>query len=98
MSDDSGADSVSLKETIQGLTYNELHLFWMGLYSGFVAMRPKHRQEPKASMKESLNWESNKWYWQGAYILGYILKVILLGGTGMMLGPEGIKNLLAGFV
>jgi len=78
-----GTDAISFRDFIRDLTWNEIHLFWMGLYAGFVAVRPRKRQEPKPGLKEKLKWELNQWYFQTGYVAGYILKATVVGGIAV---------------
>lgn len=77
-----GTDPISIRNFFRDLTWNEIHLFWLGLYSGFVAVRPKARQEPNEETKRLLNWTYNEWYWKTGYIVGYALKAILVAVGG----------------
>lgn len=79
----SGTDIVGIGSWLKDFTYNEAHLFILGFYSGFTAVRPRPRQEPNDAYKRRLNWKHNAWYWKGAYVLGYTLKAILAFGVGL---------------
>lgn len=81
-----GVDSVSIRGWFKDFTYNEAHLLILGFYSGFVAIRPTARQEPKPSVKKELNWAANSWYWRGAYAVGYTLKMFLSLGAAFAAG------------
>jgi len=87
-----GTDTVSFRAFLKDLTFNEVHLAWMGLYAGFVAVRPRRRQEPTQAMKEKLNWSGNAWYFQTMYVAGYTLKAVLVGGIAVR--PEMLLGLL----
>lgn len=77
-----GTGRIGLLKFVRDLTWNEVHLLWLGLYSGFVAVRPRARQEPNQATKDALNWPGNQWYWKMGYIGGYVLKVALLVVAG----------------
>jgi hypothetical protein len=72
-----GSDSIKLLAWFKDLTYQEVHLFVLGMYSGLVAIRPKRRAVPRGP---GLGKEGgpDTWYHRGGYILGYIIKVLAL--------------------
>lgn len=82
--------SIGLTTWFHDLTWNEAHLLVLGLYAGFVAVRPKPRHTPVGR----LNWEKNEWYWKGAYILGYLLKLFLVGTLGVENAVPVLKDVL----
>lgn len=77
-----GTGPVGIVAFLRDLTWNEIHLLWLGLYSGFVAVRPRPRQEPNDETKAMLKWRVNQWYWKIGYIVGYLLKVLALVAIG----------------
>lgn len=74
-----GDSNVSLKSFFSDLTYNEIHLFWMGLYTGFVAIKPRPKHKPKKPVRDKLKWNKNAWYWEMGFVVGYLIKVGVAG-------------------
>lgn len=74
---------------LDDLTWNEVHLMVLGLYAGFVAIRPRPRHQPVGR----LNWEHNEWYWKGMYVAGYVLKALILGAVGAAQLPELLQSI-----
>ena len=75
----SANDSASIREWLHDLTYGEVHLFTLGFYSGLTAVRPTRRAVPEGPGLP----DNNKWYHRGGYILGYILKILVIAGMGI---------------
>jgi hypothetical protein len=85
MSDLEGNDSIGITAWFKDLTYAEVHLAAMGLYAGFVAIRPKRRQIPNIEGFDP-DTAADKWYYRGMYVIGYVLKIGLLLLLGKDLG------------
>lgn len=84
-----GSDTVGFRAWLGDLQYQEVHLFVLGFYSGFVAVRPKRRAVPKGP-----GLGSGDWYHRAGYVLGYMAKVVAVaalvatrGGTGSVSLP-----------
>lgn len=70
-------DSVGIVDWLRDLTYGEVHLMVLGLYSGFVAVRPRRRLTPRGP---GLPETADDWYFRGMYVAGYVLKAVVLVG------------------
>lgn len=68
-------DYVGVRAWFRDLTYGEVHLFLLGLYSGFVAIRPKRRAVPRGPGLPP----GDDWYNRAGYVAGYVLKVLAVG-------------------
>ena len=78
-----GSGKIGILKWLKDLTWNEVHLIWLGLYAGFVAAHPAPRHEPAERIKKQLNWRNNSWYWKISFVIGYILKVGVLGALAI---------------
>jgi len=77
------SDNVGFRAFLRDLTYGELHLFWLGLYSGFVAVRPRRRSVPRGPGLP----EGDDWYHRSGYVFGYLLKLIAVVALGVGVRP-----------
>lgn len=88
-----GDGTVSMMKWVNDLTWNEAHLFILGFYAGFVAVRPKPRHVPAGRLR----WDVNEWYWKGGYVLGYFAKTAVIGAVGAKQAIPIIQQFVATF-
>lgn len=69
-------DTVDVDDWAKDLTYREIHLATEGLFDGFRQVRPRFRKRVQGTVV------GDSWYYKGAFVLGYLLKAILLIGAG----------------
>jgi len=78
-------DTVEIEDWWLDLTYKEVHLFTEGVYRGLLRLDPRPGKKLQGTIL------ADSWYYKGGFVIGYILKALLVGLSGV-----GITDLLPG--
>jgi hypothetical protein len=75
-------DPVRVDDWARDLTYKEVHLFTEGFYRGLLRLDPRPGKKLQGTVL------ADSWYYKGGYVLGYLLKAVILfaAGTGLQGG------------
>jgi len=73
-------DGVSINDWAADLTYKEVHLFTEGVFRGLRQLDPRPGKKLQGRVL------ADSWYYKGGYVLGYLLKAVILGAAGLGFG------------
>jgi hypothetical protein len=70
-----------IEEWAGDLTYREAHLFTEGAFDGFRQVSPRYGKKVQGKVA------ADSWYYKGGFVIGWIIKALLLGA-----GASGLSG------